>query len=293
MSSIVAKLSKHKLINPEHAFVVDTAYEVIMGSTAYGVSENSSDIDVYGVCVPNKAMIFPHLTGYIGGFDDKPANFEVYQKHHVVLDGKEYDTNIYSIIKYFRMCAISSPNILDSLFVPTRCILQMNDVGGHMRANRHMFLSKCILDKMRGYAFTEMKKLESGYDPKKGGNRAENVEKYGYDTKSGYHVIRLMLQAEMVLAECDLDLERNRDQLKYARNGGYTLSELKEWFKQKEMDLATLYTNSELPVIADFDKIRVLLKECLEIQFGSLEIAQQVDADAIEVIENIRRLVNK
>ena len=293
MSSIVAKLTKAKLMVPEESFVTDTVYEVIMGSSAYGVSNNTSDIDVYAVCVPPKTMIFPHLTGYIPGFGLPPKDFEVFQKHHMMMDENEYDVSIHSIVKYFHLCAENNPNMIDSMFVPSRCIIYMNDVGEHMRLNRHIFLSKRIFDKMRGYAFAEFKKLERGYAPVDGGKRAESVEKYGYDVKSGYHVVRLMLEAEMVLNEGDLDLEKHREQLKFVRRGGYTLEELKEWFLHKEKELTTAHTNSSLPLTADFDRIGILLRECLEISFGSLDIPHHVDANALEVLEKIRRLVNK
>jgi hypothetical protein len=45
-----------------------TQYLVHMGSDAYGVSSNSSDIDAYGFCIPPKSYIFPHLSGEIEGF---------------------------------------------------------------------------------------------------------------------------------------------------------------------------------------------------------------------------------
>ena len=40
-----------------------TQLEVIMGSFAYGVDSDTSDLDIYGFCIPNKHIIFPHLTG--------------------------------------------------------------------------------------------------------------------------------------------------------------------------------------------------------------------------------------
>src|SRR5688500_4528079 len=40
-------------------------YETLMGSEAYGVSSDASDRDVYGICMPPKHMLFPHLAGEI------------------------------------------------------------------------------------------------------------------------------------------------------------------------------------------------------------------------------------
>ena len=83
-------------------------YEVIMGSTAYGVSEDYSDMDVYGFCIPPKEDIFPHLKGEIQGFGKPHNKFEQYQEHHIIDKNKnrEYDITIYSIIKYFNLIKI-------------------------------------------------------------------------------------------------------------------------------------------------------------------------------------------
>ena len=36
-------------------------YEIVMGSIAYGVSNDNSDMDVYGFSIPPKEVIFPSL----------------------------------------------------------------------------------------------------------------------------------------------------------------------------------------------------------------------------------------
>jgi predicted nucleotidyltransferase len=291
MTSKVKMLTERGLMNPPFPFVAETAYEVIMGSKAYGVSNDDSDVDVYAMCVPDKTVIFPHLAGVIPGFGHKPPSFEVYQKHHMLTDDKEYDVCVYSIIKYFALCADNNPNMIDSLFVPDRCVIQATDVGKHMRANRKLFLSKRAYDKLRGYAFAELKKLEN-YNPKEDGRRKKTVEKYGYDVKSAYHVVRLLLEAAMVLVEGDLDLEANREQLKSVRRGDMTLEELRNWFYEKEKDLSTLHANSSLQAVVDFDALTILLKECLEMHFGTLEDAHFENAQALDKLNKIRQLVN-
>jgi predicted nucleotidyltransferase len=291
MTSKVKMLTENGLLTPPFPFVAETVYEVIMGSKAYGVSNDDSDVDVYAMCVPDKTVIFPHLAGFISGFGHKPPEFDVYQKHHMLTYGAEYDVCVYSIIKYFALCADNNPNMIDSLFVPDRCVIHSTDAGKHMRANRRMFLSKRAYDKLRGYAFAELKKLES-YNPEEGGRRKETVEKYGYDVKSAYHIVRLLLEAAMVLVEGDLDLEANREQLKSVRRGDMTLEELRNWFYDKEKNLSTLHANSALQATVDFDVLTVLLKECLEMHFGTLEDAHFENAQALAKLAKIRQLVN-
>jgi predicted nucleotidyltransferase len=294
MSSIVKRVTKEGLFKPEYPFVEETIYEVIMGSMAYGVSDNDSDLDIYAVSVPSETMIFPHLSGHIHGFGNSPVKWENQQKHHMMMDGKEYDVNIYSLINYFQLCYENNPNMLDSLFVPDRCVLLANDVGQHMRTHRHMFLSKRIADKMRGYAYSELKKLQKGYNPVTNGKRYASQQKYGFDVKSAYHVVRLMLEAQMALETGDLDLEYNREHLKLVRRGEYTLAELKAWFHAKDIELNEIKSKSSLPLRADPERLRLLLLECLELHFGkSFGEFKGGDGVAVETLEMIRRLVNK
>ena len=243
-------------------------YEVIMGSFAYGVSSDASDTDVYGFCIPNKSIIFPHTSGkFIFGYDKTvPGNFEQWQQHHVMDKGKkkEYDFSIFNITKYFRLCADGNPKMIDSLFVPLRCVTHSTAIGTLVRERRFDFLSKKCWHTFKGYAYSQMHKMDIK-NPE--GKRKIMVEKYGYDVKYAYHLVRLLNEIEQILLEGDLDLERNREQLKAIRRGEWTVKEVKEYFNTKERDLEALYKMSDLPNLAQYDKIRELLFECLAMYF--------------------------
>ena len=88
--------------------------------------------------------------------------------------------------------------------------------------------------------------------------------------KFASHTIRLALQAEQILNEHDLDLERNSEILKSVRRGDWTLDQVKEWFKNKEADLNKLYTDSTLRYSPAFTEIKNLLLTCLESHYGDL-----------------------
>ena len=111
---------------------------------SYGVSDDTSDMDILGFCVPDKEIIFPHLRGEILGFGKQIKRFEQYQQHHVVFDAHSYDLTIYSIVRYFQLCMENNPNMIDSIFVPQRCVLHCTRVGQMVRENRRLFLSKKI-----------------------------------------------------------------------------------------------------------------------------------------------------
>jgi len=161
--STVDKLTSRGLITPPSHLKTNIHFEVMMGSIAYGCSNDASDIDLYGFSIPPKDIIFPHLNGYITGFGRQPNKFEQYQQHHIkdkTFD-KEYDISIYNIIKYFQLVMNNNPNMIDSLFVPRRCILHSTQVGEHVRENRHLFLTKKSWHAFKGYAYSQLNKCKN------------------------------------------------------------------------------------------------------------------------------------
>jgi predicted nucleotidyltransferase len=268
--STVQKLYNRGLIRPPMFVAGSTQYEVVMGSVAYGVDSNHSDIDIYGFCIPNREVIFPHLNGEIFGFGKQIQRFEQFQQHHVKADEKEYDITIYNIVKYFQLVMENNPNMIDSLFVPQRCVLHITKIGQMVRENRKLFLHKGSWFKLKGYAYSQMHKMATK-NPDPDSKRAESIQKYGYDVKYAMHCVRLMNQVEQILIEHDLDLERNREQLKSIRRGEWSEKQVVDYFQKKESELEEVYTKSDLRNTPDEATIKRILLECLEEYYGSLD----------------------
>ena len=83
MGSLIDNLIKKELITPPSFLQHSVQFEVITGSVAYGVSTDTSDMDIYGFCIPPKDVIFPHLRGEIEGFGRQKNRFEQYVQHHI------------------------------------------------------------------------------------------------------------------------------------------------------------------------------------------------------------------
>lgn len=81
-------------------------------------------------------------------------------------------------------------------------------------------------------------------------------------------MVRLLNEVEQILTEHDLDLERNREQLKAIRRGEWTQEDVENYFASKERDLETLYTESKLRYKPDEEKLKDLLLNCLEHHYG-------------------------
>lgn len=293
MPSTVQRLTELQLVRPPAFICSNMHYETIMGSVAYGVSGDSSDMDVYGFCIPPKSVIFPHLAGEIFGFGRQVQRFDVWQQHHVEDKdalrgrGRNYDLTIYSIIKYFALCMDCNPNMIDSLFTPQDCVLHITKVGNMVRDGRKLFLHKGAWHRFKGYSYAQLHKMKSKNPT---GKRLETVEKYGYDVKFGYHVIRLLDEAEQIMVEGDIDLRRNREQLKAIRRGDVPEADLMAMAAEKEKALERVYESSTLQHSPDESKIKELLLQCLEEHYGSLGgviVNEDRMATAIRAIQDI------
>lgn len=290
--SYIKSLSKKELINPPEFVKMQTQYEVMMGSISYGIAIDTSDVDIYGFCIPSKDIIFPHLSGEIQGFGRQIQRFDQFQAHHVYDKDskKEYDISIYNIIKYFQLVMDNNPNMIDSLFVPQRCVLHCSQIGDLVRQNRKLFLHKGIFHKLKGYAYSQLHKMRI---KKPEGKRKELIEKYGYDTKFATHVVRLLVQCEQVMMEGDLDLERNREQLKSIRRGEWKFEDVVNFFNQKERELESLYHSSKLQHSPNEKKIKTLLLNCLEMHFGTLDKCIVIQSDVQQLIADLEILIHK
>jgi predicted nucleotidyltransferase len=289
--STLQRLTDRGLVKPPRWLPGNVQYETIMGSVAYGVSSDTSDVDVYGWAIPMKEDIFSHLRGEILGFGKPAKRFEQYQEHHVedrdalAGHGRTYDLTIFGIVKFFSLAMENNPNIIDSLFTPATCVLHSTRVGNLVRENRKLFLHKGAWPKFKGYAYSQLHKLAIKQPQ---GKRAELIERHGFDTKFGYHVVRLIGEVEMILLEGDIDLQRNNEQLKAIRRGEWTEERLRSWFAEKESQLERLYAESSLRTVPDEGRIKGLLMNCLEDHYGSLEGCVVNPDRAVEALRNIQ-----
>lgn len=293
---IIKELVEKGKIHPPSWVPTNVQYLTIMGSVAYGVSSDTSDCDVYGFAIPPKDEVFPHLRGEIQGFGRQKQRFEQWQEHHVKDEdamggkGREYDFQVFSIVKMFDLAMDNNPNMIDCLFTPQNCILTCTKVGTLVRDNRKLFLHKGAWHRFKGYAYSQLHKIHSKNPT---GKRLELVQKYGYDVKFAYHVVRLLNEVEQIMTEGDLDLQRNNDQLKAIRKGEWTEDYLRKWAADKEAALEDVYLKSELRHGPDEEKIKSLLLECLEVHYGSLKgIVVQQDK-AVIALRNIQQELNK
>ena len=159
-----------------HWLANNCVYLTISGSISYGCADTNtdeaSDFDTNGICIPPKEIVFPYsLNGYIFGFGNQPkmqpGEKGVYEEHHIYDPdarggkGRSYDLNIYNIVKFVDECNKGNPNLIDSLFTNRECVLHCTQAGNILRDNRKLFLAKNLWDTYKGYAYSQFHKAEN------------------------------------------------------------------------------------------------------------------------------------
>jgi len=98
--------------------------------------------------------------------------------------------------------------------------------------------------------------------------RSELERKWGYDTKHGMHLIRLMRMCREILEGKGVLVKRpDAEELLAIRNGLWTYDQLLEWADRQDAELEALYKTSKLPnspPVMELDKLLVETVESME-----------------------------
>jgi len=131
----------------------------IRGSHAYGLNNDQSDIDIGGICLPSKNVIY--------GLD----KFEQ-DDRWVDKNGEKEDKVIYNITKAVGLMCEANPNMLDFLYTPERVIKYVSPVWKKFMDIRDDFLSIKAKGSFQGYAMAQLNRIKThrGYllNPPKG-----------------------------------------------------------------------------------------------------------------------------
>ena len=106
-------------------------------------------------------------------------------------------------------------------------------------------------------------------------------------------MVRLLLEVEQILVARDIDLERDREQLKAIRRGEWTLPQLDQWAQDKEKQLEALYHTSTVPYGPDEPLIRRHLRHCLEAHYGDLSAVVSQPDEAVQILRKIAELTER
>ncbi|BAT53380.1 unknown protein [Nostoc sp. NIES-3756] len=124
----------------------------LAGSHGYGLNRPDSDLDYRGVFIAPKRYYlgFDHVEQKDAGWDE-PGLFPF-------LDGNK-DTVIYELKKILQLLSGANPNVLELLWLNEYPVL--TEVGRYLIQYRKLFLSKKVKHTYSGYAFAQIKKMET------------------------------------------------------------------------------------------------------------------------------------
>lgn len=191
------------------------------GSRAYGCHTEDSDYDQVQIVIESLEDRM-----HIG-----KVPFESSQ--HKTDEG---DTHVYSLETFCKLASQGNPNMVEVLYCP---VLQYTSEGNELIENRHLFWSKQAGARFLGYMKAQKERL-LGLRGQKDVNRPELVEKYGYDTKYAYHIIRLGYIGNEFLTSGYMGLPfrgLRLQNLKDIRAGKWTLEEVTAKAEELEQHL--------------------------------------------------------
>lgn len=122
--------------------------------------------------------------------------------------------------------------------------------------------------------------------------RFESRKIHNFDLKYAMHLVRLLGECQQILTNHDLDMLANKEHLKAIRRGEVSKDDILKWTSEKEQCLERLYETSTLRNKPDEEKIKVLLFNCLEHHFGSLDKCIIIPNKQEQILREIIKLAS-
>jgi uncharacterized protein len=235
-----------------------TILQTQVGSGVHGVTVSSEDDrDEMGICIPPPS----HVVGL--------QRFEQYEYRTQPMGIRsgpgDLDLSVYALQKWARLAIAGNPTVLLPLFVGGQDIVSITDLGRSLRGYRSLFLSRHCGRKTLGY-LNRQRSLMLGEIQSTHTNRPELIEKFGFDTKFAYHMVRLGVQGVELLSTGAITLpmpEPWRSDLTALRRGERTQDWALEAVRELEDQLVRLTKEegSVLPPEVNVEAVDQLLRD--------------------------------
>jgi predicted nucleotidyltransferase len=214
----------------EHNLDRYVIYRCVVGSQAYGLDREDSDIDRRGIYLPPA-----DLEWSIFGIPEQ-------------LDHPESEECYWELKKFLVLALKANPNILECLFTPL--VEQTSEIADTLLADRHIFLSKLVYQTYNGYVMSQFKKLEQDL-------RTNGDIKW----KHAMHLIRLLLQGISVLKEAQVPVHiaEHRAALLAIRDGTLPWDEVNTWRLALHKEFDAGLQSTSLPDAPDYKEANRLL----------------------------------
>ena len=136
----------------------NTIYLTLHGSQAYGLSNELSDTDVKGICIPPREV----ENDLFQRFEQAENNADTEREfaHWKNPKNPKFESVIYSLRKFFLLAAKVNPNIIELIWTDSSTWLKQTWWGENLLSHRNKFLSTKAKFTFSGYAFAQAAKIE-------------------------------------------------------------------------------------------------------------------------------------
>lgn len=207
-------------------------YRCIVGSRAFGLETETSDIDRRGIYLPPSEL---HWSLY--GVPEQ-------------LESDATQECYWELQKFLILALKANPNILECLWTPL--VETKTPVAESLLAMRESFLSKLVYQTYNGYVMSQFKKLEQDL-------RASGTLRW----KHAMHLIRLLMSGVTVLKEgfVPVNVGDDRDFLLAIKRGEMDWAEVNQLRLSLHKDFDAALAATKLPDRPDYERANAFLIE--------------------------------
>ena len=204
-------------------------FRCIVGSTAYGLNHEGSDVDRRGFYLPPAELHW--------GLAGVPDQLET--------DSEEC---YWELEKFIRLGLKANPNILECLYSPL--VETCTPLAARLIEMRQVFLSRHIHRTYNSYVLSQFKKLEQDL-------RSE----HGVRWKHVMHLIRLLLSGVSILKDglVPVRVDEHREQLLAIRRGEVAWEQVERWRLRLHRELDQMLETTRLPEHPGYERANEFL----------------------------------
>jgi len=233
--SILKQVKAGPLGDPEHLLAEydlyqNVIYRCIVGSQAYGLDRDGSDVDRRGI--------------YLAPAELEWSLYGVPEQ----LESRDNEECYWELKKFIVLALKANPNILECLYTPM--VEKRTPISDELLASRNIFLSKLVYQTYNGYVMSQFKKLEQDL-------RTSGSIKW----KHAMHLIRLLLEGVTILRDgyVPVRVAEHRDALLSLRDGQLKWDEVNQWRLALHREFEEAFRGTRLPDDPDYAAANALL----------------------------------
>lgn len=199
-------------------------YRCVVGSRAYGLDVDASDVDLRGIYLPSADL---HWSLY--GVPEQ-------------IESRETEECYWELQKFLVLSLKANPNVLECLYSPM--VEHASPVARELLAERERFLSRLVYQTYNGYVLSQFRKLEQDL-------RTKGELKW----KHVMHLIRLLISGITILKERHVPVfvTDEKERLMAIRHGEVDWDEINSWRLALHEDFDKAYQKSSLPERPDYE----------------------------------------